>query len=64
MFEMKRLAFVALLFAAASGCSDGNPKTHPVSGEVRFPDGKPLTKGTVEFELLDGEMPTYELARY
>ena len=48
---------VALLLAVVSGCSDGNPKTYPVQGEVRFPDGKPLTKGTVEFELLDQEKP-------
>ncbi len=57
MFERKTTALVALLFAALPGCFNGNPRTHRVHGEVRFPDGSPLTKGTVEFELLDGEMP-------
>jgi len=57
MFERKTIAFVALLFVVASGCSNRNPTTHPVHGEVRFPDGKPPTKGNVEFELLDQEMP-------
>lgn len=57
MFELKSMAFVALLFVVASGCSNGNPRTHPVHGEVRFPDGKPLTNGSVEFELLDQEKP-------
>ena len=57
MFEPKTMAFVALLLVVASGCSNRNPTTHPVHGEVRFPDGRPLTKGSVEFELLDQEMP-------
>ena len=57
MFERKTMAFVALLFVVASGCFNRNPTTHPVHGEVRFPDGRPLTKGSVEFELLDQEMP-------
>ena len=57
MFGLKTMGFVALLFVAASGCSSRNPTTHPVHGEVRFPDGRPLTKGSVEFELLDQEMP-------
>jgi hypothetical protein len=57
MFERKNIALVALLFVAVTGCSDGNPRTYPVRGEVRFPDGRPLTRGTVEFELLDQEKP-------
>ena len=57
MFERKTVAFVAWLVVVASGCSNGNPTTHPVHGDVRFPDGRPLTKGTVEFELLDQEKP-------
>jgi len=56
MFERKTMAFVVLLFVVASGCSNRNPTTHPVHGEVRFPDGRPLTKGSVEFELLNQEM--------
>jgi hypothetical protein len=57
MFKRKTLALAALLLAVAAGCSDGNPRTHPVQGKVRFPDGRPLTRGTVEFELLDQEKP-------
>ena len=45
------------MIGVASGCSNGNPTTYEVHGEVRFPDGRPLTKGTVEFELLDQAMP-------
>jgi hypothetical protein len=57
MLANRITALGALLLAAASGCSGGNPKTHPVRGTVRFPDGKPLTHGTVEFELTDAEKP-------
>ena len=58
MFERRTMAFVALLCVAAPGCFSGNPKTHPVSGKVTFPDGKPLTKGTVEFVLMDQDKPS------
>jgi hypothetical protein len=57
MFKPKTMLFVPLLFVVASGCSNGNPTTYPVRGEVRFPDGRPLTKGSVEFELQDQKMP-------
>ena len=33
------------------GCDDGRPKTYPVRGAVRFPDGKLLRNGWVEFEI-------------
>lgn len=56
MFRQQSLLFVALLGSIAAGCSDGNPATYPVHGSVRFADGKPLTKGTVEFEVMDHEM--------
>ena len=46
-----------LLLVAMLGCSNGNPKTYDVRGAVRFPDGLPLTKGTIEFESLDREIP-------
>lgn len=58
MFGLRMTAVVALLLVAAPGCFSGNPKTYPVTGKVTFPDGKPLTKGTVEFELLDQEKPS------
>ena len=48
---------VVLLIVATLGCSSGNPKTHDVHGVVRFPDGLPLTAGTIEFESLNTEMP-------
>lgn len=49
------LLFVVLV--AALGCSDGNPKTYEVKGSIRFPDGMPLSEGTIEFESLDFERP-------
>jgi hypothetical protein len=58
MFELRMMAVVALLFVVAPGCFSGDPKTHPVHGKVLFPDGKPLTKGSVEFELVDQEKPS------
>ncbi len=57
MYQLKTVPFLVLVLAIASGCSDGNPKTYPVHGEVRFPNGNPLTKGSVEFELQDQELP-------
>ncbi len=46
-------AIVVVGFGAfwAAGCS---PQTHTVSGRVQFADGKPLTAGTVDVELIGG----------
>ncbi|WP_372722756.1 hypothetical protein [Novipirellula sp.] len=33
------------------GCSSRETTTYPVSGVVRFPDGKLLREGTIEFEI-------------
>ena len=44
-------SLVILLFM--SGCYGSQPKTQPVYGLVRFPDGKLLRNGSIEFELLD-----------
>jgi len=46
------------IFALAmlSGCSD-QPETYLVHGMVVYPDGQPVTKGTVEFETLNGKTP-------
>ena len=52
---MLRLTFLSLVLVILAGCSDGNPRRYPVSGKVLFPDGQPLTTGTVEFESLDQE---------
>ncbi len=45
----------SLLLAFVAGCSGGSSKTSPVSGIVRFPDGKLLREGTIEFELASEE---------
>ena len=57
--SMKRLFVplsVGLIFLAA-GCSGSSQTTHPVRGLVRFPDGKVLREGTVEFENNTGSNP-------
>jgi hypothetical protein len=43
------VAGIALILAGLPGCSP-SWKTYPVQGRVTFPDGTPLTHGTVEFE--------------
>ena len=40
---------VWMLMVGLSGCGN-EPKTFPVRGLVRFPDGKPLREGSIEFE--------------
>ena len=47
---------LSILFAMLSGC-DSQPETFLVHGMVVYPDGKPLTEGTVEFETLHGKKP-------
>jgi len=42
----------ALLLLGAAGCGE---RLYPVSGKVTLEDGKPLTKGLVIFEALEGE---------
>ncbi len=44
------------LLGIAVGCS-GQPTTYLVHGTVIFPDGKPLTRGTVEFEAISQTKP-------
>lgn len=51
------LRFAALLLFVALGCSNGNPATYEVTGSIRFPDGVPLSAGTIEFESLDAKPP-------
>jgi hypothetical protein len=46
----RRLAVLAALVVIA-GC--GGTKLYPVTGKVVFPDGSPLTGGTVEFGPVD-----------
>ena len=51
-----RLALIVTIATVAAGCSDQR-ETYIVHGMVVYPDGKPLTKGTVEFEATDEERP-------
>jgi hypothetical protein len=44
------------LLLVLSGC-DSQPETFLVHGMVVYPDGKPLTEGTVEFETLNLKKP-------
>jgi hypothetical protein len=46
----------ATIFLVLTGCS-GESRTEPVRGTVMLPDGKPLTEGTVEFELIGTQNP-------
>ena len=39
----------------AAGCDSKGPDVYPVSGNVVYQDGTPMTEGMVEFEALDGE---------
>jgi hypothetical protein len=45
---------VSLLLLGAVGCG---PRLYPVRGTVTYPDGKPLTEGTVVFESKDADKP-------
>jgi len=42
---------LSILLCLVCGCSD-QPQTYAVLGMVVYPDGKPVTSGTVEFELI------------
>ncbi|MCP4788130.1 MAG: hypothetical protein GY878_31835 [Fuerstiella sp.] len=46
----------ATIVLSFMGCS-GESRTEPVRGTVMFSDGKPLTEGTVEFELIGTQNP-------
>ncbi len=45
------LTLLPLMAFSLLGCSSGETTTYPVSGVVRFPDGKLLREGTIEFEI-------------
>lgn len=56
---MSRVVFTISLLSIlviVSGCSD-QPTTYVVHGMVVYPDGKPLTRGTIEFELIAKRNP-------
>lgn len=53
-----KLCLAGFLVAICSvGCSDSSRRTYPVRGIVRFPDGKILRDGSVEFEIIGRETP-------
>ena len=43
---------MATTIASLVGCSDAERRFYPVRGIVRFPDGKVLREGSVEFEII------------
>lgn len=51
------LLLAAFLVSAPTGCGRDTPETFPVSGTVRFTDGKPLTAGSVEFQTQELQPP-------
>lgn len=51
-----RASLGLLVVALATGCNQ-RPATYLVHGMVVYPDGKPLTKGTVEFEAMNQSKP-------
>jgi hypothetical protein len=52
------LAFgLSLLVVSVIGCTDTAARTYPVRGIVRFPDGKLLRDGSIEFEILGRDDP-------
>jgi hypothetical protein len=56
---VRLLFFVVCLptIGTLGGCSDSGAKTYPVRGIVRFPDGKVLRDGSVEFEIVGRDPP-------
>ena len=56
MLRIMVVAVLGLLLGVVAGCGKQQP-TYLVHGMVVFPDGTPLTKGTVEFEALGQATP-------
>ena len=48
---------VLIAIACTIGCTDSDRRTYPVTGIVRFPDGKVLRDGSVEFEIIGRDDP-------
>ena len=52
------LWYTLVVFGAAMlavGCGQSGPAVYPVKGVVVYPDGSPVSGGSVEFEALEGE---------
>lgn len=48
---VKHLAFISIaLCLGGCGPSTPPPETHPVVGQAKFTDGKPVTAGTLQFQ--------------
>ena len=56
MSRILQFLCVAIASIGLCGCSE-QPATYVVHGLVVYPDGKPVTRGTVEFELIVGKNP-------
>ena len=50
-------SIAAMCLMSLPGCGDANRQIYPVSGVVRFPDGKLLRSGSVEFEIIGRKPP-------
>ena len=59
--RLRNCVSLAVFGAAFVGCGNGSVPTYPVSGSVKYQDGKPLSGGTVSFRSLDN--PTHLTAR-
>ena len=46
----RRRTLFAIWLATLAGCSGNGLATYPVEGRVKFPDGKPLQGGIVQFQ--------------
>jgi len=44
----------AISLCICLGCSSNGPQTYPVTGHVKYKDGKPLVAATVEFQSAGG----------
>lgn len=55
-FPSAKWIVAVLVGSGLLGCS-GQVATYPVRGMVVYPDGKPVTKGSVEFDAIDQKKP-------
>lgn len=54
MHTKRITALICLGLVTHAGCGQAD-RTYPVDGRVIYPDGSPLTDGTVEFETMSGK---------
>ena len=58
----RSLLLVSVGCVSWTGCGSEQP-TYPVTGTVKFTDGKPLTAGTIEFESVTAKPPVTARSR-